>query len=58
MMPAEQKGEPQGTGPKSVIDAFQKRSKKGARTPQADIERIDKRLKAAQDHYKRWSRGE
>jgi len=38
-----------------VLDAFQKKSKKGARTPQADIERINKRLNAAQEHYKQWS---
>ncbi len=41
-----------------VLDAFQKKSKKGARTPQADIERMNRRLKAAHDHYKQWSRGE
>jgi hypothetical protein len=38
-----------------VLDAFQKKSKTGARTPQADIERINKRLNAAQEHYKQWS---
>lgn len=39
-----------------VLDAFQKKSKKGAKTPQPDIERIRRRLKAAQDHYNEWSR--
>src|SRR5207244_9068187 len=37
-----------------VVDAFQKKSKKGARTPQRDMDRIKKRLKAAEEHYKQW----
>jgi len=37
-----------------VLDAFQKKSKKGARTPPGDIDRIKKRLKAAEQHYKKW----
>ncbi|HEV3443946.1 MAG TPA: type II toxin-antitoxin system RelE/ParE family toxin, partial [Gemmataceae bacterium] len=37
-----------------VLDAFQKKSKKGARTPQRDMDRIRKRLKAAEEHYKQW----
>jgi phage-related protein len=37
-----------------ALDAFQKKSKKGTKTPQVDIDRIKKRLKAAGEHYKRW----
>ena len=36
-----------------VLDAFQKKSKKGAKTPQQDIDRIKRRLKAAEEHYKK-----
>ena len=34
-----------------VLHAFQKKSKRGAATPQHDIELIKKRLKAAEQHY-------
>jgi phage-related protein len=37
-----------------VLDAFQKKSKKGAKTPKEDIDRIKKRLKAAEEHYEQW----
>lgn len=37
-----------------VLDAFQKKSKKGAKTPKSDIDRIKKRLKAAEEHYTTW----
>jgi len=37
-----------------VLDVFQKKSKKGIKTPQADIDRIKKRLKAAEEHYREW----
>lgn len=37
-----------------VLDAFQKKSKKGNKTPQGDIDRIKQRLKAAEEHYKPW----
>ena len=37
-----------------VLHAFQKKSKKGAKTPQGDIERIKKRLKAAEKHHQKW----
>lgn len=37
-----------------VLDAFQKKSKKGAMTPKSDIDRIKKRLKAAEEHYPTW----
>jgi phage-related protein len=42
------------TGAVYALDAFQKKSKKGARTPQRDVARIKKRLKAAEEHYKTW----
>jgi phage-related protein len=35
-----------------VLHAFQKKSKKGRKTPQHDIELIRVRLKAAEQHYK------
>jgi phage-related protein len=41
-----------------VLDAFQKKSKKGAKTPQRDIDRIKKRLKAAEEHHKKWRSSE
>jgi phage-related protein len=34
-----------------VLDAFQKKSKSGIKTPQLDLDRIEKRLKAAKEHY-------
>ncbi|MBY0522706.1 MAG: type II toxin-antitoxin system RelE/ParE family toxin [Gemmataceae bacterium] len=37
-----------------VLDAFRKKSKKGSKTPQRDIDRIKKRLKAAEEHHKKW----
>jgi phage-related protein len=37
-----------------MLDAFQKKSKKGARTPQRDLDRLNKRLKAAEEHNKKW----
>ena len=36
-----------------VLHAFQKKSKKGTATPQADIELIKTRLKSAEDDYRR-----
>jgi phage-related protein len=36
-----------------VLDAFQKKSKKGRATPRADIARINERLVIAQQHYER-----
>ena len=35
-----------------VLDAFQKKSKKGSGTPKHDIDRITSRLKLAEQHYK------
>jgi phage-related protein len=41
-----------------VLHAFQKKSKKGAKTPQADIDRIRKRLKVAEVHHQKWISGQ
>ena len=38
-----------------VLDAFQKKSKKGVKTPARDINRLKNRLRAAEEHYQRWS---
>jgi phage-related protein len=35
-----------------VLHCFQKKSRRGSRTPQADIELIKSRLKAAEVHYR------
>jgi|SRR5215510_2465522 len=35
-----------------VLDAFQKKSKRGSELPKVDMERIRLRLKVAQEHYK------
>jgi phage-related protein len=42
------------TGVVYVLDAFQKKSRKGAQTPRADMNRIRIRLKAAEEHYSKW----
>jgi phage-related protein len=34
-----------------VLDAFQKKAKKGRATPKADMNRIKERLKLAEQHY-------
>jgi phage-related protein len=34
-----------------VLDAFQKKAKRGKTTPQVDIDRIKTRLKLAEEHY-------
>jgi len=38
-----------------VLHAFQKKSKKGAKTPKADLDLIRKRLKMAEEHHAEWS---
>ena len=38
-----------------VLHAFQKKSKRGAATPKADIDLIRQRLKRAEEDYKEWS---
>src|SRR5262245_22714133 len=35
-----------------VLDAFQKKSKRGSELPRVDMERIKLRLKIAQEHYR------
>ena len=37
-----------------VLHAFQKKSKKGAKTPKAESDLVRKRLKAAEEHYAEW----
>jgi phage-related protein len=37
-----------------VLHAFQKKSKKGVKTPKAELELVRKRLKAAEEHYAEW----
>lgn len=37
-----------------VIHAFQKKSKKGIKTPQQELELIKQRIKIAQQHYNEW----
>lgn len=37
-----------------VLHAFQKKSKKGVKTPKAELDLIRKRLKAAEEHYGEW----
>ena len=39
-----------------VLHAFQKKSKRGAATPKADIDLIHVRFKRAEEDYKEWSR--
>jgi phage-related protein len=37
-----------------VLHAFQKKAKKGVKTPRAELDLIRKRLKAAEEHYEEW----
>ena len=37
-----------------VLHAFQKKSKKGVKTPKAELDLIRKRLQAAEEHYGGW----
>ncbi|MCY2996152.1 MAG: type II toxin-antitoxin system RelE/ParE family toxin [Planctomycetota bacterium] len=37
-----------------VLHAFQKKSKKGVKTPTAELDLIRSRLKAAEEHYGEW----
>jgi phage-related protein len=41
-----------------VLDAFQKKSKTGSKTPQRDMDRVRKRLKAAEVHHTQWHRAQ
>ena len=40
-----------------VLHAFQKKSKKGIKTPKGEIELVEQRLKLAKEHYKSWRKG-
>lgn len=37
-----------------VLHAFQKKSKSGGKTPKSDLEKIEARLKEAQERHKQW----
>jgi phage-related protein len=37
-----------------VLHVFQKKSKKGVKTPKAEMDLLRKRLKAAEEHYGDW----
>lgn len=39
-----------------VLHAFQKKAKKGIKTPQHEIELIEKRLQTAEEHHAEWSK--
>jgi phage-related protein len=39
-----------------MLHAFQKKAKKGFKTPKHEIELIEKRLKMAEEHYAEWIR--
>jgi phage-related protein len=41
-----------------VLHAFQKKSKRGAATPKAELDLINQRLKRAKEDYERWSKSE
>jgi phage-related protein len=38
-----------------VLHAFQKKSKRGAKTPAEEIEKVKTRLKEAEKHHVEWS---
>jgi phage-related protein len=41
-----------------VLHAFQKKSRRGIATPEAELELIERRLKRAKADYEQWSRSE
>ena len=41
-----------------VLHAFQKKSRRGAATPKAELDVIGQRLKRAREDYERWTKGE
>ena len=45
-------------GVEYVLHALQKKSKRGAKTPQADLDLIASRLALAEADYKRWKEGQ
>ena len=46
------------TGVVYVLHAFQKKSRKGSKTPPEEIEKVKARLKEAAKHYAEWSKTE
>ena len=41
-----------------LLHAFQKKAKKGIKTPKHEIELVEKRLKVAEEHYEEWSKAQ
>jgi len=41
-----------------VLHAFQKKSKRGIATPNAELDLIERRLKRAREDYQQWSKNE
>ncbi len=41
-----------------VLHAFQKKSKRGAATPKAELDLIEQRLKRAREDYEQWSKSD
>jgi phage-related protein len=41
-----------------VLHAFQKKSKRGIKTPREELEKIRARLKEAQNHHEEWAEQE
>jgi phage-related protein len=41
-----------------VLQAFQKKSKRGVATPKAELDLIGQRLKRAREDYEQWSKNE
>ena len=39
-----------------VLHTFQKKSKTGSKTPKPEVDLVKARLKAAEEHYKEWSK--
>jgi phage-related protein len=37
-----------------VLHTFQKKARRGIKTPQHEIDLVKERLKCAQEHYQRW----
>ena len=41
-----------------MLHAFQKKAKKGIKTPKQEIELVKKRLRLAEEHYEEWSKAQ
>lgn len=39
-----------------ALHAFQKKSKRGIKTPKEDLNRVKERMKQAAEHYEQWSK--